>query len=92
MSLGQNVIALTRPTSMTKPKAQSLEKEGAELRAIDLHGSHKDLVNALNGIEILISAIDAGSQLDQLPLVAAAKEAGVKRCSFHHLPTGVVPC
>ncbi|KAK4556530.1 hypothetical protein LTR86_006101 [Recurvomyces mirabilis] len=82
---GFNVVALTRPSSLSKPKAQALKKQGAELRVIDLHGSHSDLVEALYGIEILISAVDARSQLDQLPLVAAAKEAGIKRflpCAF----------
>jgi uncharacterized protein YbjT (DUF2867 family) len=43
------------------------------------------LVPLLEGIDTVISAISAGDQLEQIPLVDAAKKAGVKRfvpCGF----------
>jgi hypothetical protein len=42
-------------------------------------------VPLLKDVDVVISAIDAGSQLSQLNLVVASKKAGVKRfvpCAF----------
>lgn len=80
-----SIIALTRPASMSKPANKLLADRGCELRPLDLKGSHADIVQALNGIEVLISAIGPMEQLEQIPLAKAAKEAGVKRfipCGF----------
>lgn len=50
-----------------------------------LTGSHEDLVKALQGVDVVVSAIGPAEQLEQIPLATAAKEAGVKRfipCGF----------
>ena len=51
----------------------------------DLHGSQDELIKVLSGIDVVISAVGPTAQLDQIPLAAAAKAAGVKRfipCGF----------
>jgi uncharacterized protein YbjT (DUF2867 family) len=62
-----------------------LKAKGVEIRLGDATDEIDALVPILKGIDIVISAIDAGSQLSQLNLVDAAKRAGVKRfvpCAF----------
>ncbi|KAH9826209.1 Isoflavone reductase family protein, partial [Teratosphaeria destructans] len=88
-----DIVALTRPSSLAKPANQALPSQGIELRAIDLKGPHAEIVQALDGIEILISAVGPNDQLDQIPLVDAAHEAGVKRflpCAFVTVMVGGV--
>ena len=70
---------------MTKPVNHTLKDRGLELRALDLKADQDDIVAALKDIEILISAVGPTEQLEQIPLVTAAKTAGVKRfipCAF----------
>ena len=70
---------------MSKPANIALKDRGVELRPLDLKGSQESLVSALKDIEILISAIEASQQLEQLPLANAVKLAGIKRfipCGF----------
>jgi hypothetical protein len=62
-----------------------LEAKGVEIRLGDATDEIDALVPILKDIDIVISAIDAGSQLSQMNLVDAAKRAGVKRfvpCAF----------
>ncbi|KAK5164942.1 uncharacterized protein LTR77_009607 [Saxophila tyrrhenica] len=74
------IIALVRPSSMSRPSNVALKDSGIELRALDLDNDSQDkIVAALEGIEILLSAVGAPGQLSQLPLATAAKTAGVKR-------------
>ncbi|KAJ7468775.1 hypothetical protein FB451DRAFT_1352398 [Mycena latifolia] len=80
-----DVEALVRPASTEKAEVQDLVKRGVKIRVVDIGGPLDDLVKALAGIDVLISAIDALGQLAQLSLVTAAKQAGVKRfvpCAF----------
>jgi hypothetical protein len=86
----QDVEALVRPSSADKPQVKALADHGVKLRIADIEGPIENLVNILAGVDVLISAIDAMSQLAQIRLATAAKEAGVKRfvpCAF----TIVVP-
>ncbi|KAJ7676845.1 hypothetical protein DFH06DRAFT_1466225 [Mycena polygramma] len=79
------VEALVRPSSVGKPRVKKLEELGVKTRVVDISGPVEELAAALTGVDVLISAIDAMGQLAQLRLVAAAKEAGVKRfvpCAF----------
>ncbi|KAJ7777377.1 hypothetical protein B0H16DRAFT_1407000 [Mycena metata] len=79
------VEALVRPSSTAKPGVKALAERGVNIRVADISGPIEDLAKALSGIDVLISAIDAGSQLAQIQLATAAKEAGVKRfvpCGF----------
>ena len=74
----QDIIALTRPTSISKPFNVALKERGVEVRSLDLKGPHAVTVGALKDVEILISAIGPTEQLEQIPLADAAKEAGVQ--------------
>jgi uncharacterized protein YbjT (DUF2867 family) len=62
-----------------------LEAKGVEIRIGDATYPVDDLVPLLEGIDVVISAIDAGHQTAQLNLADASKKAGVKRfvpCAF----------
>ena len=56
-----------------------------EVKPCDLSGPEEPLVEALRGVDVLISAVGALDQYVQIPLATAAKKAGVKRfvpCGF----------
>jgi hypothetical protein len=62
-----------------------LKAKGVEIRLGDATDEIDALVPLLKDVDVVISAIDAGSQLSQLNLVDASKKAGVKRfvpCAF----------
>lgn len=64
---------------------QELKARGVALRVADITAPEEELVSALAGIDILISAIGPHDLLQQKTLVRAAKSAGVKRfvpCAF----------
>ncbi|KAJ7186664.1 isoflavone reductase family protein [Mycena filopes] len=91
----QEVEALVRPSSLTKPAVKALPDRGVKIRVVDVEGPIEALVRVLSGVDVFISAIDAGSQLAQIKLATAAKEAGVKRfipCAFMTIvpPGGVM--
>ncbi|KAK6988687.1 glycoside hydrolase [Favolaschia claudopus] len=94
----REVEALVRPSSAEKPEVQKLKNEpGLKIRVLDIaEASGEELVKVLTGIDVFISAIDMMGQLAQLRLVAAAKQAGVKRfipCAFITIcpPGGIMP-
>jgi len=79
------VAILVRPASAEKPAVKKIADRGVEIRVVDIAGSIDDLVSALSGIDVFISAIDADTQLAQNNIATAAKKAGVKRfvpCGF----------
>ncbi|KAJ6505227.1 hypothetical protein C8R45DRAFT_1051027 [Mycena sanguinolenta] len=80
------VEALVRPSSANKPEVKDLASLGvSKVHVIDIGGPLNELVRLMTGVDVFISAIDALSQLAQLQLVRAAKQAGVKRfvpCAF----------
>ncbi|KAJ6605408.1 hypothetical protein DFH09DRAFT_967212 [Mycena vulgaris] len=79
------VEALVRPSSAEKPDVKKLAERGVKVRIVDIGGPIEALVESLAGIDVLISTIDASSQLAQLSLATAVKQAGVKRfvpCAF----------
>lgn len=89
-SAGQDIISLVRPSSMTKPANAAIEKQGVKLRPLDLEASQSDIVAALEGISVLISAIAPWEVHQQIGLADAAKTTGVQRflpCAF----TPVIP-
>ncbi|KAJ6544123.1 hypothetical protein B0H19DRAFT_1267431 [Mycena capillaripes] len=91
-----DVEAIVRPSSADKPEVKALAERGVKIRVADIEGPIEGLVNILAGVDVLISAIDAWSQLAQIALASAAKEAGVQRfvpCAFTIVvpPGGVMP-
>lgn len=64
---------------MEKPAYKALAARGAEIRLLDLEADIPTIAHALQGIEILISAVGPFDQLTQIPLAIAAKEAGIRR-------------
>ncbi|KAH8684066.1 hypothetical protein BGZ61DRAFT_455592 [Ilyonectria robusta] len=74
-----DVAALTRPSSLQKPAVVELKRKGATIVAADLNGPKAALVEVLAGMDVVISTIYGGSVLDEIPLINACKDAGVKR-------------
>lgn len=80
-----SLVALVRPTSLSKPSNKTLQSANVELRACDLTSPISTLTPLLTDIDILISAIGPMDQAAQIPLATAAKAAGIKRfipCNF----------
>lgn len=46
---------------------------------IDLAGPENEITKALHGTDVVISTIYGGSVMDEVPLINAAKAAGVQR-------------
>ncbi|KAJ6007531.1 hypothetical protein N7540_011507 [Penicillium herquei] len=79
------VIALVRPISVHKPAILRLQERGIAIRKCDLKAPEEQLIEALAGIEVVISCVGPAEQQDQIPLAKAAKAVGVKRfipCGF----------
>ena len=74
---------LVRPTSVSKPATVELQASGVEIRVGELTDDYEKLKQYLQGVDILISAVDARVVRDQREIFRAAKEVGVKR---------VIPC
>ncbi|KAF7327144.1 Glycoside hydrolase [Mycena kentingensis (nom. inval.)] len=80
-----SVDALIRPASAPKAAVEQLRARGVGIRVAEPTGPVDELAAALQGADVVISTIGASGQLDQIPLVTAAKQAGVKRfvpCAF----------
>lgn len=75
----QEIKALTRPESLSKPVNADLKNRGVDIIPVDLSGPLDKIIEALTGIDVVISAIFFGSLGDEIPLANAAKAAGVKR-------------
>jgi putative NADH-flavin reductase len=73
---------LVRPASANKPAVQKLREQGITIWSVDLD-KFDELVSALTGVDILISAVGPHDLLQQKKLLQAVKLAGVKR---------IVPC
>lgn len=79
------VTALLRPATVGGEAATALEKRGVRIVPTDLEGPAEGLAAAVEGQDVVISAIRAFDLLKQIPLIDAAKKAGVKRfvpCDF----------
>ncbi|CCM04174.1 uncharacterized protein FIBRA_06336 [Fibroporia radiculosa] len=78
------VGAITRTVSVSRPEVEALRVKGVEIRAADISSDGVEtLKETLSGAEVLISAVSGVVISDQKSIIAAAKEAGVKR---------VIPC
>ncbi|KAJ5382844.1 Glutathione S-transferase N-terminal [Penicillium concentricum] len=77
-----DIEVLVRPASMNKPSVQKIQEQGIKTWGIDLDES-SDLMSALSGVDVLISAIGPQDVMQQKKLLQAAKSAGIKR---------IVPC
>ena len=75
----QRVAVLIRPASMTKPVVGTLKASGIEIRVGDLIDDFQQLKQYLQGVDILISAVDARVVGKQRDFFRAAKEVGVQR-------------
>ncbi|EPS95753.1 NAD-binding protein [Fomitopsis schrenkii] len=79
-----NIAALTRPSSASKPAVNALRVRGVEIRIGDCTADPPaKLAEHLQGIDVLLSAINTESTLEQKPIFKAAVVAGVKR---------IIPC
>ena len=74
---------LVRPGSVAKPTVADRKASGVEIRVGDLTDDYAELKEHLQGVDILISAVDGRIITKQREIIRAAKEVGVQR---------VVPC
>ncbi|TDL19872.1 NAD-binding protein [Rickenella mellea] len=74
-----NVVAAIRPASKDKPEVEQLKSRGVEIRLVDISAVDDSTVEALRGVDIVISATSGSTISAQKQLVDAAKKAGVKR-------------
>ncbi|THW11811.1 isoflavone reductase [Aureobasidium pullulans] len=82
-----HLTALVRASSADKPEVQDLKARGVAIQLIDLQGSIEDMIQALEGQEVVIAILPIAATIDQIPLATAAKKAGVKR----FIPTMFAP-
>ena len=75
----QRFAVLIRPASVTKPIVRTLKASGIEIRVGDLIDDFQQLKQYLQGVDILISAVDARVVGKQRDFFRAAKEVGVQR-------------
>ncbi len=68
-----------------------MKGKGVKVVGVDLKGPKEDLERAIAGIDIVISAVNYQGLKDQIPLVDAAKKAGVKRFIPCHFATVCAP-
>eukprot|EP00299_Pterocystis_sp_00344_P018261 c9124_g1_i1.p1 GENE.c9124_g1_i1~~c9124_g1_i1.p1 ORF type:complete len:319 (-),score=83.58 c9124_g1_i1:13-912(-) len=90
--LGLKLSALVRPESL-KDEAKAKLVEGLEIIPGNL-SDYDSLVNATKGKDVVVSIVGAANFADQVQLIKAAKESGVKRFvpsefGFAALPTTV---
>ncbi|KAF5020053.1 hypothetical protein F66182_7934 [Fusarium sp. NRRL 66182] len=89
------ITALIRPSSIDKPAVEHLKQEGVKVVAADLEGPQDQLVKALQGQDVVVSAIYFANIPSEKHLANAAKAAGVGRfvpCFFATVapPKGVM--
>ncbi|KAH7310347.1 isoflavone reductase family protein [Rhexocercosporidium sp. MPI-PUGE-AT-0058] len=90
------IAALVRPQSAEKPAVKELEARGIKIIVADTaQHDAEDLTQLIHGYDIIISAVAAEGQLEQLILVDAAAKVGTKRfvpCGFTTIspPGGVM--
>lgn len=93
--MAQEITALVRHSSLQKSEVLDLEKRGINIVAADLDGSEDALAKLLQGVDIVIAAVNVAGLSAQIPLANAAKAAGVKRfvpCFFATIapPKGIM--
>ncbi|KDN46571.1 hypothetical protein RSAG8_04224, partial [Rhizoctonia solani AG-8 WAC10335] len=78
LAQGIDTRILTRPESINSAPLQEFKSKGASLHAVS-YDDESSIVKALQGVDVLISTV-AGAALvsAQVPLIKAAKAAGVK--------------
>lgn len=74
-----NITCFVRTSSEGKPATQQLKDRGLKVVYGNLHGPLSDLSALLKDIDTVISCVAPPAIKDQIPLVDAAVEAGVKR-------------
>ncbi|CAG8468142.1 1537_t:CDS:2, partial [Racocetra fulgida] len=73
-----NVKILRRKLENNNEKAKLLESKGAKI-VYAVYDDKNDLIKAIKGTDVIVSAIRGDYYNDQIMLLTAAKEAGVKR-------------
>ena len=64
----QNVVALTRPSSISKPQVSALRERGVEIRVGDcVADPPAKLAEYVRDVDILLSTINAEETLEQTP-------------------------
>ncbi|GBE81331.1 hypothetical protein SCP_0310580 [Sparassis crispa] len=77
------VATAVRASSLSKPVVVEYRRDDVDIREADIDDGVEKLAKVLDGVDVLISTINAEKIFDQRDLFAAAKQVGVKR---------VIPC
>ncbi|KDQ58343.1 hypothetical protein JAAARDRAFT_206289 [Jaapia argillacea MUCL 33604] len=72
-----SVVVLTRESSAGTPSITELAKQGAKIAPVD-YSTPSSLAKALDGIDVVISALGGVASASEGPLIEEAKKAGVK--------------
>lgn len=75
----QDVVCFIRTTSEDKPSTQNIRNRGVKTAVGELTGPKQDLVALLSGFDTVICCLSPVSLREQIPVIDAAIEAGVKR-------------
>ncbi|UPL00896.1 hypothetical protein LCI18_011830 [Fusarium solani-melongenae] len=73
------VTALIRPSSIHNPEINAIKARGVSIIPLGLESTHEQLVEALSGHEVVISALDPFCVSHQITLANAASDAKVGR-------------
>lgn len=79
VDLIQEVTALVRPSSISKPAYEKMSSRGVKLITIDLNQPGTQISESLQGFEVVIASVPPNVLESQIPLARAAKLANVKR-------------
>ncbi|KAH8886018.1 NAD(P)-binding protein [Thozetella sp. PMI_491] len=82
------VTALARPASLEKSQYIEFAKRGAIVKAIELQEPSDPLVQALIGIDVVISCMTLRALQEEMALITAADKASVGR----YVPSFFAPC
>lgn len=75
----QDITCFIRTSSEGKPSTQDIKDRGIKVVTGDLNDPIENIVALLQGIDIVICCMSPVSLKDQIPLVDAAVQTGVKR-------------
>lgn len=89
------ITALVREESIKKPLLLAYAEKGVKIVVVDIDGPISTLTAALDGIDVVISAVGPNALLSQIHVADACKAAGVGRfvpCNFATVapPTGIL--
>lgn len=75
----QEITALTRESSLHNEANDSLRNLGLKVAAFDILGPREHLLAVFTGLDVVVSCVHFSQIPDQINMIDAMKEAGIKR-------------